>query len=148
MRILYKAARGAVRPEKVESMESTLFLAKVFGLYLIAMAVVLAWRRKALSVMIEGFATNPPLAYLASIVALILGLVLVVSHNVWAAGWPLIITILSWVVLIKALAFLLLPFDAMARLMRWFDRPAWFAINGAFLAGVGLFLAGKGFQIF
>jgi hypothetical protein len=129
-------------------METTLFLAKVFGLYLIAMAVVFVRRRKALGLMIEGFAGNPPLAYLASIVALILGLVLVVSHNVWVAGWPLIITILSWVVLIKALAFLLLPFDAMARLMRWFDRPALFTVNGAFLAALGLFLAGKGFQIF
>lgn len=129
-------------------METTLFLAKVFGLYLIAMAVVLACRRKALGLMVEGFAGNPALAYFASVVALVLGLVLVVSHNVWLAGWPLVITILSWVVLLKALAFLLLPFDAMARVMRWFNRPAWFAINGVILAALGLFLAGKGFQLF
>jgi hypothetical protein len=129
-------------------METTLFLAKVFGLYLVAMGIVAALRPKALSRMIEGFADNPPFVYLACIMALILGLVLVVSHNVWLAGWPLIITLLSWLVLLKALFYLLLPFEAAARLIRWFDRPAWFTAGGAVFAGLGLFLAGKGFRIF
>jgi hypothetical protein len=76
------------------------------------------------------------------------GLLLVVSHNVWVAGWPVIVTLLSWLVLIKAIAYLLLPFSAMAGVVKAFNRPAWFTAGGAITAGFGVFLAAKGFQIF
>lgn len=129
-------------------METSFFLAKVFGLYLLVMGVVLPLRRKMLGALAAAFADNPPFVYFASILALILGLVLVVSHNVWVAGWPLAITLLSWLVLLKALTVLILPFDSVARVVRWFNKPAWFAINGLLLAALGLFLTGKGFHLF
>ena len=129
-------------------METTLFLAKVFGGYFLVVGLSMALRRKELSLLFEAFAEDRPLTYLASVFALILGLLLVASHNVWTGGWPLLITLLSWLVLIKAIAYLLLPFDAMARVVKVFNRPAWFAVGGAITAGLGLFLAGKGFQIF
>ncbi len=129
-------------------METTLFLAKVFGLYLLVMGVAVPLRRKVLGAMAAAFADSPPAVYLASVLALILGLVLVVSHNIWVAGWPLAITLLSWLVLLKALAFLLLPFDATARAVGWFNRPGCFVAGAAVSIALGLFLAGKGFQIF
>jgi len=129
-------------------METSLFLAKVIGLYFLVIGLHMALRRKELRIMFETFVENRPLTYLTSVFALILGLLLVVSHNVWIAGWPIIITLLSWLVLIKAIAYLLLPFDALARAVKVFNRPAWFTAGGAITAGFGLFLAGKGFQIF
>jgi hypothetical protein len=129
-------------------METTLFLAKVFGLYLLVMGLLMPLRRKELSAMIEALADNRPLVFLVGVLVLILGLVLVVSHNVWIAGWPLVITVLAWLVLIKALAYLVLPFEVTARLVLWFNRPAWFTIGGALWAALGLFLVGKGFQVF
>ncbi len=129
-------------------METTLFLAKVFGLYLLAMGLLMALRRKELSATVEALADNRPLVFLVGVLVLILGLVLVVSHNVWIAGWPLVVTVLSWLVLTKALAYLLLPFEVTARLVRWLNRPAWFVMGGALWAALGFFLAGKGFGLF
>jgi hypothetical protein len=129
-------------------METTLFLAKVIGLYFLVIGLHMALRGKELRLMFEAFAENRPLTYLASVFALILGLLLVVSHNVWVAGWPVIVTLLSWLVLIKAIAYLLLPFSAMAGVVKAFNRPAWFTAGGAITAGFGVFLAAKGFQIF
>ena len=129
-------------------METTLFLAKVFGLYLLAMGLLMALRRKELSATVEALADNRPLVFLVGVLVLILGLALVVSHNVWIAGWPLVVTVLSWLVLTKALAYLLLPFEVTARLVRWLNRPAWFVMGGALWAALGLFLAGKGFGLF
>lgn len=127
-------------------METTLFLAKVMGLYFLAMGLHMALRGKELRGLFEAFAENRPLTYLASVFALILGLLLVVSHNVWVAGWPVAITLLSWLVLIKAVAYLLLPSEAMASAVTAFNRPAWFSLGGALTAALGLFLAAKGFQ--
>jgi len=129
-------------------MESTLFLAKIFGLYFIVMGLSMTLRRREVSLMFEDFVENRPLVYLTSVLALILGLVLVVSHNVWSAGWPLVVTLLSWLVLIKALAYLLLPFEAMTAMVRAVNRPAWFTVGGPITVALGLWLAGGGFQIF
>lgn len=129
-------------------METSFFLAKVFGLYLLVMGIAVPLRRKVLGAMVAAFADSPPAVYLASVLALILGLVLVVSHNVWVAGWPLAITVLSWLVLLKALAFLLLPFDVTARAVGWFNKPAFFTASAVVSIALGLFLAGKGFQVF
>lgn len=128
-------------------MEPTLFLAKVFGLYFLVVGLSMALRRKELGPLFAAFAEDRPLVYLTSVVALILGLLLVVSHNVWTGGWPLLVTLLSWLVVIKAALYLLLPHDAVARLVELVNRPAWFTGGGAITVGLGLFLAGKGFQV-
>lgn len=129
-------------------MATTLFLAKVFGGYFLVVGLSMALRRKELGALFAAFAEDRALTYLTSVFALILGLVLVASHNLWTGGWPVIITLLSWLVLIKAILYLLLPFDAMARVVKVFNRPAWYTVGGAITAGLGLFLAGKGFQVF
>jgi hypothetical protein len=38
---------------------------------------------------------------------LVLGLAVVSSHNVWVGDWPVVITILGWVMVAKSLVFLL-----------------------------------------
>ena len=130
-----------------EAMETTLFLAKVMGLYFMVVGPVMALRRQALGRLFDDFAGNRPLVFLASVMTLILGLLLVVSHNHWVAGWPVIVTLLSWLVLVKAVVYLFLPFDVMARSVARFNRPAWFTLGGPLTAALGLFLAGKGFQV-
>ncbi len=129
-------------------METTLFLAKVMGLYLLVIGLHMPFRRKEITRLIEDFVENRPLVYITSIFALILGLLLVVSHNVWVAGWPVIITLLSWMVLIKAVVYLMTPFDVLSRLVAWANRPAWFTLGGPLWVALGVFLAGKGFQVF
>ena len=129
-------------------METTLFLAKVFGLYLLIVGLHLPLRRRELGALFASFVENRALVYLASVLALILGLLLVVGHNLWVAGWPVIVTLLSWLVLLKALAGLLLPHEATAAWVRRFNGPAWFVVGGPLWAALGLFLLGKGAQVF
>ncbi len=130
------------------AMETSLFLAKVFGLYFVGTGLVAWVRRKDLMAMVEQLIENRPLIFSLSFVGFVIGLLLVVSHNVWIAGWPVVVTILAWLVLIESLVYLLLPFETLGRLMRWFNREAWFTIGGVTAVLLGVFLAGKGFQIF
>ena len=136
------------------AMETSLFLAKVFGLYFMVTGLVAPLRRKDLMAMVEQLFENRPLIFVLSFVGFVIGLLLVVSHNVWLAGWPVVVTILAWLVLLKALVYLLLPFETLERLIRRFglirrlNREAWFTIGGAISFLLGVFLAGKGFQIF
>jgi len=56
---------------------------------------------------------NPPLLFLAGVIAITIGLAMVLGHNVWTDGAvPVIVTLVGWSTLIKGLLLLFLPPDA------------------------------------
>ena len=128
-------------------MDLSLFLAKVFGLYLMVTGVAVPLRRKELVPAIDQLFDNRSQVYIMSVFALVVGILLVVSHNIWVAGWPVVLTILAWLVFLESIAYLLLPFAVLARLARWFNTEAWYLAGGAVSIVLGAFLAGKGFQL-
>ncbi len=128
-------------------MDISLFLAKVFGVYLIVTSIAVTLRRQEVVPAIEQLFDNRPLVFIMSVFAFVVGLLLVVSHNVWVAGWPVVLTILAWLVFLESMAYLLLPFEVLARWARWFNRPAWYVAGGAGGFVLGVFLAAKGFQL-
>ncbi len=128
-------------------MDISLFLAKVFGVYLIVTGITVPLRRKELVPAVEQLFDNRPLVYIMSVFALVVGILLVVSHNVWVASWPVVLTILAWLVFLESIAYLLLPFEVLARWARWFNTPAWYVAGGAGAVILGVFLAVKGFQL-
>ncbi len=128
-------------------MDISLFLAKVFGVYFIVTGVAVPLRRKELIPAIEQLFDDRPLVYIMSVFAFVVGLLAVVSHNVWVAGWPVVLTILAWLIFLEAIAYLLLPFEVLARWARWFNTPAWYVGGSAGSFALGVFLAGKGFQL-
>ena len=82
-------------------MELSISLTKVLGLYLVIVPLAALVNRKHLPRLVEEFSTSLGLNILASVVALVLGLLLVVSHNVWSRDWRVLITILGWLTLVK-----------------------------------------------
>lgn len=57
--------------------------------------------------MVTALIHNPPLLFLAGLMALITGLAIVLSHNVWSGGaLPIVITLIGWTTLIKGLLLL------------------------------------------
>ncbi len=59
--------------------------------------------------LITNFTENPPAIYLSGLVALAIGYLLVMFHNIWAKDWSVIITIFGWAALIKGLFLIVLP---------------------------------------
>lgn len=59
--------------------------------------------------LMEDFANSPALLFLTGILTLVFGFVLVVFHNVWVMGWPVIITIFGWIALFKGIWILAFP---------------------------------------
>ncbi len=88
---------------------STLFLAKVFGLYLTILSVLMLVRRESFTARIDTLLASSATLFFSAIVTLILGILLVVSHNIWIMHWTVLITILCWWVLIKGVLRLFFP---------------------------------------
>jgi len=82
-------------------MNASLFLAQAFGLYfvLVGLAMILRW--DIVKGWMNDLAGNKTVVFGAGIFALMLGIPLILTHNVWSGGWPVLITILVWITFIK-----------------------------------------------
>ena len=90
-------------------MEQSIFLAKVMGLYLLIVPAAVLLRRKQFAELINEFTANRAMVFLSGLVALVLGLLIVVSHNVWTADWRAVVTVMGWLMLAKGVIRIMLP---------------------------------------
>lgn len=84
-------------------MELSLFLAKSLGLYFLIVSLSLFINKDRFSAIIAGIVDNAALRLLMGIMTLIVGILLVVSHNVWEANWIGLITLIGWITFIKGI---------------------------------------------
>lgn len=87
----------------------TMYLATVIGWYFVITSLLLFFRYDHLKSMMKELIENPGEFYIIAILTLIIGLLLVASHNVWMLRWPVAITIISWWILVAGLMRLFMP---------------------------------------
>jgi uncharacterized membrane protein HdeD (DUF308 family) len=94
---------------------TTVFLGRLLGLYLIAIAVaMLASRRRALATLDE-MARSGPWMLFSGMVATAAGLAILLGHNVWSGGaLAVVVTLFGWAALLKGVSLLLVPPEQMA----------------------------------
>ena len=92
-----------------------IFLAKLLGLYLIAIAVaMLASKRRTLTTLDE-MARSGPWMLFSGMVATSAGLAIVIGHNVWTgSALAVVVTLFGWGALLKGISLLLVPPERMA----------------------------------
>jgi vacuolar-type H+-ATPase subunit I/STV1 len=85
----------------------------LIGLYCILLALSMVTHKQATVDVVKAILQSPPLGFIVGAIAMVAGLAIVLSHNVWSGGAaPVIVTILGWAALIKGLLFLILPPNA------------------------------------
>src|SRR5471030_396019 len=93
----------------------TVFLARFIGLFTIAVVAALLVRGSA---MVAVAVTNAPVMLCYAIISLAAGLAMVLGHNVWSGGaLPVVVTVVGWLILAKALLLLLLTPQALTGLL-------------------------------
>ena len=128
-------------------MDISIFLAKVIGLYLLIMGLVLL-KKPDLQEMVNELSKNSALRLIAGVFTLILGLLLVVSHNVWSGGaYVIIITIIAWVVFIKGLLYVWLSDESYSKLVSKINPKSWVTISGVVNLILGFYLSYVGFFV-
>ncbi|MBI2707134.1 MAG: hypothetical protein HYX35_02310 [Proteobacteria bacterium] len=76
-------------------MKLSLFLAKVLGLYMTVLSIGLLIHAKKMKSILMDSMDSPPLLLVSGVIALIVGLLIVISHNMWASDWRVLITIIG-----------------------------------------------------
>lgn len=126
-------------------MDTSIFLAKLFGIYFLVVGVALLFRKEFMHRVYEDFFKSAGLMAMAGIVALFGGLLIILFHNVWVWGWPVVITIIGYLTFIKGITRLWFPDEGIAFFRKIFTDKG-FNIIGIILLLVGIWLTLMGFQ--
>ena len=117
-------------------MELSLFLAKLFGIYLLIVAALWGVRGEVISKAIEELFTSRSMLFLSGLIALGVGIAMAVSHSVWELSWRGLITLLGYLSIVKGIVrigFPEVPNKAASFLLK--GTASWIWIGLAFVLG-------------
>ena len=90
-------------------MSTSIFIARLLGPVLLVAGIAMLVNRKQLDAIVQELFRSPLLLLLLGIIDFTVGLAIVLTHNVWAADWRIIITLLGWLLLVRGAVRLLIP---------------------------------------
>ena len=91
-------------------MELSYFLGQLLGLSLAIFSALGILRPRIVTDAVEDFkAGGSFLTLIFGFIGIVVGLAIILSHNVWEASWRVMITIVGWAALLKGVAYLIAP---------------------------------------
>ncbi len=90
-------------------MDTSKFLSKVLGIYLLIISVAMFVNMHQFTQYVYKLINDVPLMFVTGFFTLILGLLIVVSHNIWQWSWRVVITIIGWLILFKGMSIIFFP---------------------------------------
>lgn len=121
-------------------MELSLYLAQLLSIVLVVVGLAILLRPKHYAKAYKNWMKSDGLMLLTGMITLVLGVVLVLAHNVWVASWEVLITIVGWGAVLKGVLILLLPKE-MEKLMNSVLKFNWLLPLGAVIwIAAGLYL--------
>jgi len=88
---------------------STLVFTQIIGPVFIAAAIGFLSHPKFYNKIIKDFEQNKGLTYFTGMMVMILGLIVILNHNIWEWSGAGIITFFGWAALLKGATFLIIP---------------------------------------
>jgi hypothetical protein len=121
----------------------TIFLARLIGLFAIAIVVAMFVRGP---VLVESIIASSELLFFLAMISFGLGLAIVLAHNVWSgSALAVLVTIVGWLILVKGIVLLLLPASILSQAlsaMQYSVRGAFYLLPALL---IGLYLTWAGF---
>ncbi len=125
-------------------MDISIFLAKALGLYFFILAIVMFINAQRVRTMMNEIASTP-FMFVTGLMSLIIGILLVLSHNIWAADWKVIITIIGWLALIKGIVRLIFPEYVFSLIKKFVNNITIYYISNLIMLLLGIYLSYVGF---
>jgi len=123
----------------------SIFLAQVIGLYLFLMSLAMLVHHQRFKKTVSDLLGNMTLITLTGGLMLIFGLLIVVDHNIWIPDWPVLITIIGWILLLQGLMRLFVP-DAFIKMSKDMQGKVVYTLACWIRLFVGIYLIWAGFS--
>lgn len=89
-------------------MDISIFLAKFWGWYLLIFFLILSLNPKRIKQVFDDL-SDQKFLIISAFLAIVVGLLNILFHNIWEANYKLIITLIGWSALFKGLALFSFP---------------------------------------
>jgi hypothetical protein len=126
-------------------MQASYFIAQVLGPTLLIMGIGLLATPDAFRETAAEFLRSRALIYLAGLLALVPGLAIVVTHNVWTLDWRVLITIFGWLAVIGGAFRIMMPKQVARIGAVVIAQEGWIRGAGAVVTALGAFLTYFGY---
>ena len=90
-------------------MEVTYFLSKLLGVYMMVVGFGMLIHGDRVRALLLELVASPLMLFTTGFMALLFGSYIVAVHNVWEYEWPVMITIIGWVALVKGMVRVAFP---------------------------------------
>jgi drug/metabolite transporter (DMT)-like permease len=112
-------------------MDVSIFIAKIYSAVFVVFGIALIFNANYYKKVMLDFTKNTAGLMIWGLIALVIGLAIVINHNIWEASWIVIITITGWIALLKGGMMLLLP-QVYKMFDPWFQNKGLIIFGGAF----------------
>ena len=126
-------------------MQASIFLARLIGPALLIVGIGILINQSYYRGMTREFVASRPLFYLAAVIGVIAGLAIVLVHNVWVLKWPVLITLLGWMNLLRGAFSIIFPEQSFAYGGRMVGSKRMPMLAGVFALTIGLILSYFGY---
>jgi len=126
-------------------MPTSLFLAKLIGPLFLAVGVGLIANAAVYRKFAEEALASLALIYLTGLLTMTAGLAIVLSHNVWAPDWRVLITLLGWLAAIGGAVRIVMPQGTQRIGRKFLKHPQGVIIAAAIWLAVGAVLCFFGY---
>jgi uncharacterized membrane protein len=125
-------------------MDTIIILARISGI--MCLLIGLSMMNKNYMAAIIDEMENSKLSYwLTGFIAAVLGSVMLAFYSTWSGHWPVLITILGWLALLKGITIMLFPASSWHSFYRKFKVSGIVMFSGIIALIVGIILLYKGF---
>jgi hypothetical protein len=124
---------------------TSIFLAKLIGPFALVLGFGVLFNRDAVRAVLDEFIRNRAILFLAGLITFPAGLAIILTHNVWVADWPVIVTIVGWFTAISGAIRIVAPEGAIRYGRRAYERPNGPLFSAAIWVALGAVLTFFGY---
>jgi hypothetical protein len=125
--------------------QASIFLARLLGPLLLLPGIGLFINPRAFRTMAAEVVGSITLVYLFGLMDVAAGLAIVLTHNVWAASWRVLITLIGWLLLVRGAVRVLATDWIMGYAARIIRNDRLYPVSGGVLVILGVVLSYFGY---
>jgi hypothetical protein len=127
-------------------MGSTYFLAQLIGLVLLSVGASILFQKRVFMKVLNNITGNRSSLFMVGVILLLSGLSVVLTHNIWNAGFlPLVITLIGWILILRGIMSMFVPGDGIARMISWLKVEELSWLYAILVLVIGAYLTWAGF---
>src|SRR5271163_2787194 len=126
-------------------MVASIFLARLLGPIFLIVGASILFNPKVFRDIAADVVRSVTLVYLFGLMDFAAGLAIVITHNVWLASWPVLITLIGWLLLIRGTVRVLIPETVMGFAAKVLGNTQFIPVAGVVTGIIGLVLCYFGY---